>query len=233
MGSPEDEVGRRENETQHWVTITQGFWLGKYVVTQSQWRAVMGSNPSYFKGENLPIEGEIFGAISRSGGFLEKVNLFAACGGMFALPTEAQWEYACRAGTTTAFNNGTNLTSTEDICRNLDEVGWYSENSGGEIHPVGLKKANAWGLHDMHGNSWEWCAGGHDRSDNANAVTNRSGYIDGSFVVVRGGCWGDGPNDMRCARRSIILLDAVRCGAGFRLAHSSVTNAERENFEAT
>jgi formylglycine-generating enzyme required for sulfatase activity len=150
MGSPEDEVGHRDNETQHRVKITQGFWLAKTPTTQRQWSAVMGNNPSHFKGGDLPVEqvswSDICGGESRAGGFLGKLNQFASAGGKFDLPTEAQWEYACRAGTTGPYAG------------DLDEVAWYHANSRLRTHPVGLKKSNDWGLNDMHGNVCEWCA---------------------------------------------------------------------------
>jgi formylglycine-generating enzyme required for sulfatase activity len=104
------------------------------------------------------------------------------------LPTEAEWEYACRAGTTTALNNGKKLTSTEGQCPNLDEVAWYDKNSGGKTHPVGQKQPNAWGLYDMHGNVWEWCADWYGAYPTG-AATDPQGSQTGSFRVLRGGSW--------------------------------------------
>ena len=139
MGSEKEE----ESSPVHKVTLTRGFWLGKYEVTQTQWTSVMGSNPSKNKGGNLPVE-----AVSWEDcqDFIKKVN--AKQGeGMARLPTEAEWEYACRAGTTGDFG-GTGK---------LDDMGWYRGNSNRQTHPVGQKQANAWGFHDMHGNVWELC----------------------------------------------------------------------------
>ncbi|MBO7525142.1 MAG: SUMF1/EgtB/PvdO family nonheme iron enzyme, partial [Verrucomicrobia bacterium] len=136
MGSPEDELGRTSNEIQHKVTLTHGFWLGKYEVAQSQYEAVMGTNPSRFKGRtDLPV-----GCVSWNNAmeFCEKLTAAEKEAGRlpegyeYTLPTEAQWEYACRAGTTTAFNNGKNIPTEEQVwdepCPNLDEVGWYYYN---------------------------------------------------------------------------------------------------------
>lgn len=223
MGSPASELGRIDNETQHRVTITQGFWLGKYEVTQEQWQAVMGSNPSHFRGINLPVESVSWDMISRAGGFLEKANRFVAAGGRFSLPTEAQWEYACRAGTTTGLNNGTNLTSTEGACRNLDEVAWYRQNSGGKTHLGGLKRPNAWGLHDMHGNLWEWCAdwlGDYPTgpvADPPGALRSRSGAR-----VIRGGSWGYWASTCHVACRGGHDPTDANIHDGFRVARSSV-----------
>jgi formylglycine-generating enzyme required for sulfatase activity len=223
MGSPEDELGRFDDETQHRVTITQGFWLGKYQVTQAQWEAVMESNPSHFKGPNLPVETVSRDDISGPEGFLDKANrLVAAVGGRFSLPTEAQWEYACRASTTTALNSGKNLTSAEGVCRNLDEVAWYDKNSDEETHPGGLKKANPWGLHDMHGNLWEWCADWYAAYPTG-PIADPLGPDSGSYRVVRGGGWYFTPGYCRAAFRgnggpggiSYFLF-------GFRAARTSV-----------
>ena len=154
MGSPTDELGREDNETQHEVTLTQGFWLGKYEVTQKQYQAVMGTKPSHFKGDNLPVEqvswfdAKIFCAKLTE---LEKAAGNLPAGYEYTLPTEAQWEYACRAGTTTALNSGENLSDVNS-CSEMDAVGWYSGNSSNATHPVGQKQQNYWGLYDMHGN---------------------------------------------------------------------------------
>ena len=141
IGSPENEENRKSNETQHRVTLTKGFWMGKFEVTQAQWEAVTGSNPSWFKGADLPVEQVSWDDCQA---FVAKLNAKAPGGG-FRLPTEAEWEYACRAGTTEAYAG------------NLDEMAWYGSNSGSTSHPVGQKKPNAWGLYDMHGNVCEWC----------------------------------------------------------------------------
>ena len=221
MGSPEDELGRDDDETQHRVTITQGFWLGKYQVTQAQWEAVMGGNPSWGKGANLPVERVTWDEISEPGGFLERTNDFAATGARFALPTEAQWEYACRAGTTTALNSGKNLTSTEGACQNLDEVAWYRENSCEETHPVGMKKANAWGLHDMLGNSNEWCADWYGDYP-TKPMADPLGPDTGSDRVFRGGSLGYYARYCRVARRNCGDPADSDGNVGFRAARSSV-----------
>jgi len=134
---------------QHKVKISRPFYLGKYEVTQAQWHAVMGNNPSKYQGPTNPVEQVSWEDIQP---FLAKLNMsFERKGMRFTLPTEAQWEYACRAGTTTAFCFGDNAAL-------LNEYGWYTSNSGGKTHPVGQGKPNAWGLFDMHGNVSEWCA---------------------------------------------------------------------------
>ncbi|MBQ9770329.1 MAG: SUMF1/EgtB/PvdO family nonheme iron enzyme [Lentisphaeria bacterium] len=201
MGSPANELGRWDNEKQHQVTLTKRFYLGKYPVTQKEYQAVMGNNPSYFKGDNLPVEQVSWDDAKR---FCSKLNDLKRdelpAGYRFDLPTEAQWEYACRAGTTTALNNGLNLTSEDGRCSNLDKVAWYDENSDGKTHPVGQKKPNAWGLYDMHGNVWEWC---NDLYANypSGAVTDPTGLASGSSRVLRGGSWDDCAQSCRSAGR--------------------------------
>ena len=230
MGSPEDELGRDIDvsycgsvETQRRVTITQGFWLGKFTVTQSQWEAVMRNNPSEFKGSNLPVETVSWNEISEPGGFMDKVNRFATAGGFFSLPTEAQWEYACRAGTATALNSGKDLTTAEGACPNLDEVAWYEQNSIEKTHVVGQKKANVWGLHDMHGNVWEWCADWYEVHTDGPLVNPR-GPDSGTERVGRGGSWIDPAHCCRGAIRPKCAPWTSGNNIGFRMARRSVAS---------
>ena len=153
-------------EQPHWVTITKPFYIGKYEVTQKQYEAIMGNNPSYYKGDEKPVESVSWNDAKL---FCEKLNEkysgILPEGYMFDLPTEAQWEYACRAGTTTNLNSGRNMNNDPKIaidvargpCANLDKLGWYKENASETIHVVGQKKPNSWYIYDMHGNVSEWC----------------------------------------------------------------------------
>ena len=135
MGSPDNEPDRDSDERpQHRVTVP-GFSMGKYEITQAQWKAVMGTNPSYFKGDNLPVENVSWNDAKE---FCSKLSQMT--GKQYRLPTEAEWEYACRAGTTGPYAG------------NLDAMAWYSNNAGFKTHPVGQKRPNAFGLYDMHGN---------------------------------------------------------------------------------
>jgi formylglycine-generating enzyme required for sulfatase activity len=194
--------------------------MGKYEVTQEQWQAVMGNNPSKFNGKNLPVEQVSWNMISGGGGFIEKVNNNAPAGERFHLPTEAQWEYACRAGTQTSLNSGKEVTMVKGNCRNLNEVAWYQANSERKSHPVGKKKPNAWGLHDMHGNVWEWCKDWNGTYPTG-AVTDPQGADSGSLRVFRGSCWGSHGGNCRVAYR--IKGYPANCdgSSGFRLVRSS------------
>ena len=177
MGSPTSEEGRDNNETQHRVTLTKGFWMGETEVTKGLWKEVMGFDPSSDKGEDYPVEGLSWNNCQE---FLEKLNArYSQSNLRWALPTEAQWEYACRAGTIGAYG-GTGR---------LDDMGWYNGNSGSGVHPVKQKQPNAWGLYDMHGNVKEWCQdwlGTYPVGD----VTNPVGSTSGDFRVYRGGSLG-------------------------------------------
>jgi formylglycine-generating enzyme required for sulfatase activity len=175
MGSPASEANRSDDEMKHRVTLTRGFWMAKTETTQGQWERVMGDNPSDFSGEDLPVETASWDDVQ---GWLEKMNEKAPLpsGWKWALPTEAQWEYACRAGTESAFAG------------DLDEMAWYFENSGSTTNPVGTKKANAWGLHDMHGNVWEWCSDWYGDYSSGSS-SDPTGATTGGLRVLRGGSW--------------------------------------------
>ena len=219
MGSPEGELGRFSNEKQHRVTLTKDYWLGKYEVTQEQWKAVMGNNPSYFqKGGNYPVEQVTWEDAKR---FCDKLNERYAGklprGYRFDLPTEAQWEYACRAGTTTALNSGKNLSDEEYNCENLNEVAWYDyKNKENSTHAVGGKRPNDWGLYDMHGNVEEWC---RDRYGSYGGdTTDPTGPESGSLRVYRGGNWSYGARICRSAARFYFDPGDRLSYLGFRLA---------------
>lgn len=219
MGSPEGELGRNSDETQHQVTLTKDYWLGKFEVTQAQYEAIMGKNPSLYKGGNCPVE-QVSWKDAKE--FCNKLNERYAgklpTGYRFDLPTEAQWEYACRAGTTTALNNGTNLTAETGKCSNLNEVGWYDGNygPGGAGHKaVGQKRPNLWGLYDMHGSVCEWCRDWY--ASYTGDATDPTGPTSGLDRVVRGGGWGSVALCCRSAYRWNYGGDGYH-GLGFRLA---------------
>ncbi|MGH7945782.1 MAG: formylglycine-generating enzyme family protein [Opitutaceae bacterium] len=170
-------MGSDKEKPIHQVTLTQPFYLGKFEVTQEQWQSVMGSNPSLFKGPKLPVANVSWDDCQN---FLTKLQ--EKTGRKFTLPTEAQWEYACRAGTTTDYSFG-------DAESGLAEHGWYSGNSAPpKTHPVGEKKPNPWGLYDMHGNAWEWCADRYGKYSGG-AMTDPAGAASGATRVYRGGSW--------------------------------------------
>jgi formylglycine-generating enzyme required for sulfatase activity len=194
-----------ENPT-HSVTLTQAFYLGRYEVTQGQWVARMGSNPSYFVGQSdsasRPVEQVSWNTIQ---GYLSATGM--------RLPSEAEWEYACRAGTTTAFNNGSSDDAT------VGTIAWYSSNSGNQTHAVGGKAANALGLYDMSGNVWEWV---NDRyaGYSSGAQTNPLGPVSGSYRVVRGGSWLDNSFSVRSSARGSTTPDLSYDVVGFRVART-------------
>ena len=239
MGSPEDELGRvwYYDETQHRVTLTQDYFIGVFEMTQKQYKLVMmGSNPSGYRGDTRPVEGvsydDLRGTSAEGGaGWPEKGHtvdatsffgiLRAKTGLCFDLPTESQWEYACRAGTTTALNSGKDLTD-ESECPNMAEVGRYARNRDdgkggyGEHTKVGCYLPNAWGLYDMHGNVLEWCLdwqGDYPKK----AVIDPGGANSGSYRVKRGGYWRSSARNCRSAFRYGNNPSIRGDGYGFRV----------------
>jgi formylglycine-generating enzyme required for sulfatase activity len=208
MGSPASEEGHGGDESPlHRVTLTHGFWLGKYEVTQAQWEKVMGTNPSYFKGDlNLPVDSVSWNDCQE---FIKKLN--AQGEGSFRLPSEAEWEYACRAGVRTRYSFG-------DSNSQLDDYAWFYDNSGSGTHPVGKKKPSAWGLYDMHGNVWEWCQDWF-HSSYTGAPTDGSAWESPESYsrVLRGGSWNVLPGACRAAYRSYSNPDIRLDSIGFRL----------------
>ena len=229
MGSPDSEEGRFDDETAHEVTLTRGFRIGATQVTQAQWKAVMGNEPSLFKGDDLPVEQVSWDEAVE---FCSKLSATEVKEGRkYRLPNEAEWEYACRAGSRGPFA-GTGK---------LDDMGWYADNSGDapldsqriwdtdqanywkrifednkcRTHPVAQKRQNA-GLYDMHGNVWEWCSDwqGDYPSDR---VTNPSGPAAGASRVVRGGSWATYPRYCRSADRHGYAPDVRNGSLGFRV----------------
>ena len=197
MGSPESEPGRQSREGPlHEVELSRGFWLGKYEVTQGEWEAVMGSNPSYFEGDSRrPVEFVSWHDVQE---FIAKLNA-AAGEAVYRLPTEAEWEYACRAGTTTRWSLGDEDGDDKSL---LGNYAWYDCNDGCDTKAVGGKLPNRWGLHDMHGNVWEWVQDWFDYD-----YYNRSPRVDplgpssGSRRVIRGGSFSFFAQYVRSAER--------------------------------
>jgi formylglycine-generating enzyme required for sulfatase activity len=207
MGFPAKERGRLSNETQHTVTLSS-FAMMTTEVTQAQWQALMGSNPSSFKGDNRPVEGVSWNAVRA---FIAQLNQKDPGKG-YRLPTEAEWEYACRAGSTSRWCFG-------DDEKVLEEYAWYGANSGKQTHPVGQKKANAWGLFDMHGNVWEWCQDWY--GDYSSGVQrDPRGPKSGSSRVYRGGRWAGNAQNLRCSFRNGRNPTLSDCSLGFRLSRT-------------
>jgi len=207
MGSPSSESERYDDEgPQHRVKIGHGFYMGMYEVTQGQWKKVMGNNPSYFKGDNNPVEGVSWNDAVK---FCKKLS--QGEGRTYRLPTEAQWEYACRAGSTTVFSFGDNESS-------LGDSAWYIHR---KTHPVGQKKANAFGLYDMHGNVWEWCSDWYEKDYYTQSPTsNPTGPTRGSSRVLRGGGWIYNAYNCRSANRGRLTPGIRGYDVGFRVVLS-------------
>lgn len=195
-----------DNETpQHMVTISTPFYLGKYEITQAQWEEIMGENPSNFKKRTNPVENVSWDDVQI---FIRKLNLREGSG-QYRLPTEAEWEYAMRAGSGTAYSFGNDPSL-------LKNHAWYVENSKERAHPVGEKSPNAWGLHDMHGNLWEWV---HDwYGDYPKTSMDPQGPSHGNGRVIRGGSWYSPEKLCRSAVRHEVQSRSRNDDLGFRLA---------------
>ncbi len=225
MGSPESEPSLRKNESQHEVTISKDYYLGVTEVTQGQYEKVMGTNPSLrwmYELRSLeypvvevswyPVDGVYWEDAVEFCKRLSELPEEKKAGRVYRLPTEAEWEYACRAGSTTAYSFGESSES-------LGDYAWFDKNSNQMTHPVGEKKPNAWGLYDMHGNVWEWCSdwrGGYPKG----AVSDPTGPKEGSLRVYRGGGWAFDYVQGRSADRKWYYPSLRYIGNGFRVALS-------------
>ena len=213
--STQDGCGSDESPT-HQVTLS-AFYMCRYEVTQAQWTAKMGSNPSQFQGASYPdaasrpVEQVSWSMIASPGGFMSVTGL--------RLPTEAEWEYAYRAGTTTAFHSFPAAPNGFNEGTFLGNIAWYNSNAGGQTHAVGGKLANGLGLHDMSGNLWEWCQDWYGPYSSG-SVTNPTGPTTGSFRLLRGGYWGDNASYYCRASVRYPTPDYVNHGVGFRAART-------------
>ncbi|OGR11148.1 MAG: hypothetical protein A2097_04005 [Desulfobacula sp. GWF2_41_7] len=216
MGSPDSEIRRDKNEILHDVTLTQSFYLQSTEVTQQQWFDVMGTYPSHFEncGMTCPVENVKYSDVME---FLKRLNEMENTI-HYRLPTEAEWEYAARAGTSDAFFNGP-MVIEGDYSNNpyLDESGWYYRNSRQAPHPVAQKMPNAWGFYDMHGNAWEWCSD-WQRPYSFHAETDPQGAQFAKAKIRRGGSWAHYPEYCRSAYRSWFDPEDTNPEMGFRAA---------------
>lgn len=199
MGSSESEEGRYPNEIQHEVTLSEGFWLAETACTQELWKAVMGNNPSEFQGDKLPVECVSWDDCNK---FMNKWNKEVMVGWL-SFPTEAQWEYACRAGTTTAFSFGETITQ--------NQVNYAGE---GAVEVKSLP-CNSWGLYEMHGNVYEWCSDWYGKYNSAKII-DPVGDIGGTYRVLRGGSWYDSWGIVRSAFRDDDVPGNRNAVVGFR-----------------
>ena len=225
MGSPAGEKGRANYETQHKVMLTKGLWLGKYEVTQSQYEKLMGKNPSRFKGAKWPVETVSWtDAMAFCAKLTDRERKAGRLPGghEYRLPTESEWEYACRAGTQTAYSFGDDAGKLYQYgnCSNVYSLSWQDkdhEDGHDRASPVGSYKGNAWGLYDMHGNVFEWCLDWFGDYP-AGAVTDPVGPRTGSRRVWRGGSWNLSARVCRAAHRSRATPATTRDYLGFRVA---------------
>ncbi|MBL7649303.1 MAG: formylglycine-generating enzyme family protein [Candidatus Hydrogenedentes bacterium] len=207
MGSPEHEKDRKPTETERRITISREFYIGVYEVTQAEYEAVMGHNPAREKGATLPVDHVTWhDAVA----FCDKLTAQES-GMRYRLPTEAEWEYTCRAGTATRYYWG-----DDPELASIGDHAFYKANSGGKTHIVGQKKPNPWGLHDMNGNVWEWCQdwmGPYVPEE----TKDPQGPAAGEGKVCRGGCWAYEASRCRSAERNDAPADSAHVNLGFRV----------------
>lgn len=209
MGSPSTERGRENDEGPvHWVKISKPFYMGKYEVTQEQYYIVAKSKPSRFKGEGHPVENVSW---NQANEFCEKLSQIKSV--VSRLPTEAEWEYACRAGSQDRFYFGDDPNNSQ-----IEQYAWYSKNSNSATHPVGEKKPNSFGLYDMNGNVWEWCRDYYAADYYEKSITvDPIGSLYGKSRVYRGGGWYHSARYCRSANRSGLESNYIRNHIGFRV----------------
>jgi formylglycine-generating enzyme required for sulfatase activity len=227
MGSPIREIQRviknypnekNLDEKQHEVTLTEGYYIQTTEVTQGQWKEITNTNPSSFVncGDNCPVDSVSWEDVQI---FIQKLNAHEGTSpshNEYMLPTEAQWENACRAGSNASFTSGRMIGLDNNL--SLDTVAWYSGNSRKKVHPVATKKPNKWGLYDMHGNVVEWCRNSKYRYPEYPLKNPPISYLDsGSNHVYRGGSWGDPPYVCRSAYRKAVGKNYQNMNLGFRL----------------
>ena len=215
MGSPESEAEREDNEILHEVTLTEGYWLGETTVTQALWEAVLGENPSSFKGSERPVE---MVSWSDAAGFMQRLNSLQPGLGL-RFPTEVEWEHACRAGTLTAFSFGQQITPEQvNYHGEYPYAGGAAGEYRGKTVEVTALPRNSWGLYQMHGNVWEWCGDWYGEYT-ADAAVDPKGPTAGDIRVLRGGSWYSYGRDVRSAYRLTWRVLSYRRGStGFRLA---------------
>jgi formylglycine-generating enzyme required for sulfatase activity len=215
MGSPKGDMGAANDESdrapnnpaQHEVTLSKPFLIGVTEITQEQYQQVTGTNPSHFKGADLPVDSVSWEDATRFCKMLSDKT-----GKVVRIPTEAEWEYACRAGSTTRYFHGDDPDSEE-----LADHAWYEVNAGRKTHPVGLKKPNAWGLCDMGGNLWEWCQDFYAGPYEDKSVTDPKGPAAGGIRILRGGCWETGRLSCRSTNRGGMIPGRATSRFGFRV----------------